>query len=321
MREQILQPRPSLVASIVGVFALAGLAAPALAQNGIGQKYNSRDPRSCRETPSKSKAPTLAEAVESVICNSEHEAGIETLYLLEDVKVSQVGVGSPYKPGVDGNVQDIDPGFLIYPIRGSLKRYQCTLSTGVPPEKSCRLTGHPNAAGRCYKDGFGQWRCSMSDGSVRESVKVFPPGGAKTTDAPVNEKPKLTIDSQRAGKPTGPTVDNPAHQPPGRAEGRRENGFPKPDFGEMEAYFEIVSSDYDPKLGRFNLLVKAKKKTNVFEWYLTFYDADGIKVMDRSFNANMGSPELGEPTKIYGYVPTPQEMKQVTRIAISRRPF
>jgi hypothetical protein len=35
----------------------------------------------------------------------------------------------------------------------------------------------------------------------------------------------------------------------------------------------------------------------------------------------MGSPELGEPTKIYGYTPTEKEMKQVTRIAITRRPF
>jgi hypothetical protein len=50
--------------------------------------------------------------------------------------------------------------------------------------------------------------------------------------------------------------------------------FPKPDFSEMGMHF-----------------VKARK--NIFEWYLTFYDADGIKVMDRSVNASMGSPELG----------------------------
>jgi hypothetical protein len=69
------------------------------------------------------------------------------------------------------------------------------------------------------------------------------------------------------------------------------------------------------------MLVKAKKKTNVFEWYLTFYDADGIKVKEASFNANLGSPEIGEPTKIYGYTPTEKEMKQVTRIVVTRKPF
>ena len=99
-----------------------------------------------------------------------------------------------------------------------------------------------------------------------------------------------------------------------------ENGFPKPDFSEMGKYFEIVRTDYDFSFGRFNLLVKAKKKTNIFEWYLTFYNADGIKVSDRSFNGSYGSPDLGEPTKIYGYTPTEKEMKKVTRVTVTRKP-
>lgn len=55
--------------------------------------------------------------------------------------------------------------------------------------------------------------------------------------------------------------------------------------------------------------------------YLTFYDADDIKVKEASLNGRFGEPELGEPTKIYGYTPSEKEMKQVTRIVITRRPF
>ncbi len=310
MTKQINKRRQSVFLAAIAIFFILGASGAVFAQNEIGKKYNARDPRRCSEAASKTKAPTVAEAVASVICNSEHEAGIETLYLVEDVKVTQVGKGTPYNRNAGGNFADIDPDFLIYPIRGSFKLYQCALSTVNPPEKSCRMYEQPNATGRCYKNGFGQWLCSMSDGSVRDSVKVFPPGGAKTTEMPDKDKPTTTNNNN-------PTTDNPTDK---TAE-RDENGFPRPDFSEMEKYFEIVRSDYDFSLGRFNMLVKAKKKTNVFEWYLTFYDADGIKVKEASFNANMGTFEIGEPTKIYGYTPTEREMKQVTRIVVTRKPF
>lgn len=314
MTKQIYKRWQSIFLATIAIFFVLGASGAVFAQNEIGKKYNSRNPRRCIEAASKSKAPTIAEAVASVICNTEHEAGIETLALVEDVKVTQIGNGTPYRGGYDGNLSDIDVNFLIYPIRGSFKLYQCTLSTVNPPEKSCRMYEQPNATGRCYKNGFGQWLCSMSDGSVRDSVKVFPPGAVKTTQTPDKDKPTTTKNDNQ-------TTDKPTDKPADKTAERDENGFPKPDFSEMEKYFEIVRSDYDFSLGRFNLLVKAKKKTNVFEWYLTFYDADGIKVMEKSFNANMGSPELGEPTKIYGYTPTEKEMKQVTKITITRKPF
>lgn len=308
MTKRSLQQWQSLLPiTITAVFMLAALAAPSFAQNGIGKKYNSRDPRPCSEAASKTKAPTVAEAVASVICNTEHEAGIETLVLADEVKVTQIGKGTPYNRNVGGNFSDIDPDFLIYPIRGSFKLYHCTLSDGKTREKSCNLTEQPNATGRCYKNGFGQWLCSMSDGTVKDSIKVFPPGGTKgAVDAPDKDKPTETKDDNQT---TGKTAD------------KDENGFPKPDFSEMEKYFEIVRTDYDFTLGRFNMLVKATKKTNVFEWYLTFYDADGIKVKEASFNANIGALEPGAPTKIYGYTPTEKEMKQVTRIVVTRKPF
>jgi len=295
-------PTLMLVATAV---ILVAFGVPTFAQDGIGKKYNSRDPRPCSKTPSKTKTPTTAEAVASVICNSEHEAGIETLFLVEDVKVTQIGKGTPYKRGAYANISDIDLAFLIYPIRGSFKKYQCTLSDGKTPEKSCLLHDEQTASGNCYKNGFGQWMCGLSDLTVRDTTKVFPPGSARAVNPSAKDKPTATQNGDKATATPGE---------------RDENGFPKPDLSEFEKYFEVVRTDYEFRLGRYNLLVKATKKTNIFEWYLTFYDVDGIKVSDRSLNGSMGSPELGEPTKIYGYAPTEKEMKQVTRITLTRRP-
>ena len=313
MTKQINQSRRLLLLAAISIFIVLGASGDIFAQNGIGKKYNSRDPQPCSETGSKTKAPTIAEATASVICNSEHEAGIETLMLVEDVKVTQIGKGSPYNRNAGGNFSDIDPDFLIYPIRGSFKLYSCTLSDGKTLEKSCRMYEQPNAVGRCYKNGFAQWLCSMSDGTARDTIKVFPPGSAKVNNTPAEDKPTMPTGTKNGNQTTEKPADNQSV--------RDENGFPKPDFSEMEKYFEIVRTDYDFTLGRFNFLVKATKKTNIFEWFMTFYDADGIKVIDRSLNGSMGSPELGAPTKIYGYTPTEKEMKQVTKIVITRRPF
>ncbi len=311
MKKQIRKSWKSLMLTTVAMFVVLSASVSVFAQDGIGKKYNSRDPRPCSETPSKTKAPTNAEAVASVICNSEHEAGIETLYLVDEVKVTQIGKGTPYKPGAYANISDIDLDYLIYPIRGSYKKYQCTLSDGKTPEKSCLLSDETKADGNCYKNTFGEWKCGLSDITVKDSIKVFPPGStrAAVNNAPVKEKPNTKDENQTTEKPTDEAGE------------KDENGFPKPDFSEMEKYFEIVRTDYDFSLGRFNLLVKATKKTNIFEWYMTFYDADGIKVKDASFNGSMGVPVIGEPTKIYGYTPTEREMKQVTKIVVTRRPF
>lgn len=158
---------------------------------------------------------------------------------------------------------------------------------------------------RVYKDKFGEW--AVSTGSVRgeDTTTIEPPGGTRAETPPKNP-------------PTTTKNENPPKETPGEKD---ENGFVTPDFSEMEKYFDIVRTDYEFDLGRFNFLVKAKKKTNIFEWYMTFYDADDIKIMDRSLNGSMGVPAIGEPTKIYGYTPSEKEMKQVKRIAITRRPF
>ena len=138
----------TILSVTIAIGFLLGASGSIFAQNGIGKKYNSRDPQPCGKTASRGKSPTAAEAVASVICNGEHEVGNESLFLYEDVQVTQVGKGSPYKPGVDYNVDDLDPAFLIYPIRGSLKKYQCGIPSLSPSGKSCRLYDERDAKGR-----------------------------------------------------------------------------------------------------------------------------------------------------------------------------
>lgn len=79
MNKQASLRTPTLILVATAVILVA-FGVPTLAQDGIGKKYNSRDLRPCSKTTSKTKTPTIAEAVASVICNSEHEAGIETLF-------------------------------------------------------------------------------------------------------------------------------------------------------------------------------------------------------------------------------------------------
>ena len=87
---------------------------------GIGAKYNSREPRTCADkTQPKAGAPSAAKAAEYVICENEGIDG-DKLYFVEDVKV-QVGAGRRYNPREDINFSGIDTKFLIYPIRGSYK--------------------------------------------------------------------------------------------------------------------------------------------------------------------------------------------------------
>jgi hypothetical protein len=129
-------------------------------------------------------------------------------------------------------------------------------------------------------------------------------GGTKNVKQPADVKP---------AKQTAGTKDQPD------AAERNEDGFPKPDFSEMEKYFEIVKYDYNPVDGRVTFVVKAKRQTNIFRWYLTAYDADGVKVSETSFNGNVVSPEIGEPTRIYSFAPNEREIKKVTRIAFVRK--
>jgi hypothetical protein len=148
-----------------------------LAQSRLAKKYGTRDPRVCAKAASTSKTISAAEAAASVSCNGEYELGNQSLFLLEDVKVTFIGKGQRPNPNAVSYPTLPDLSSLAYPIQGSFKKYQCGEPDLSPPGKSCRLYVHANAKGECYKDTFQQWHCGMSDQSVgrQDYEDVAPP--------------------------------------------------------------------------------------------------------------------------------------------------
>ena len=285
------------------------------AQNGIGAKYNSRDPKTCADATSpKSGALSAAKAVEYVTCENEGING-DQLYFVEDVKV-QVGAGRRYNPAEDINFSGIDTKFLIYPIRGSYKSYQCT---AIFPDKTntnrnCYLWNSPKAEGACYKKaGFGEWRCMLVDINNEVIEKdIPPPGGAKQNNAPADGKTQTKNNDQNANTET-------------TAVNKDANGFPKPDFSEMEDWFEIVRYEY-PKPPNRNLMIYFKSKTDGSKpliFYVEFRDKDGILVQSADASPMCCSDALmmtakGEPNKVRVQIPSESIMKQVTSVKVVR---
>lgn len=134
-------------------------------QTGVGSKYGTRDPYTCKSTKAPAHGAISPEvAAQYVACNAEGETG-GMLYLLQNVKV-EVGAGRAFNPNSD-DYADIDQSSPLYPIRGSFTRYQCgAVSSGpILPNvgKNCNSGDQPNATGVCYKTTFGDWHCSMMD--------------------------------------------------------------------------------------------------------------------------------------------------------------
>ena len=330
MTKQINQPRLSfLLAAIAIVLACGAFPGAAVAQDdkSISARYGSREPRTCEDTKAPARgAITAAFALKYLNCQMDYVSGGGDLYLVENVKV-EVGGGIPYAAIMgQRSLSEIDVKHPVYPIRGSLLRYQCQnrLTAARVPDANCNTYNEPKATGYCYKTTFGDWSCYMNDPAGNNAANIShdvpPPKGANndagdktlTKDKPVETNPKQPVNPKNTPQNTG------TKNAPDAAE-RNEDGFPKPDFSELEKYFEIVKYEYNPVDGRVTFVLKAKKQTNIFRWYLTAYDADGVKISETSFNGNVVSPEIGEPTRIYSFAPNEREIKRVTRIAFVRK--
>lgn len=323
MKKQIKFNLQTIVfASIVIVFAFGA----SFAQTDVGKNYGSREPRTCEDTKVPARgAITAALATKYLNCQMEGLSG-GSLYLVENVKVEAVGGGLSYAAIMESrSLSEIDVKHPVYPIRGSFLQYQCQnrLTAARVADANCNTYNNPKAKGYCYKTTFGDWRCNMNDPTSGSDENIHhdvpPPKGANnavTNKTATNDKtdtnPKQAVNAKNTQQNTATKNE------PETAE-RDEEGFPKPDFSEMEKYFEIVKYDYNPVDGRVAFVVKARKQTNIFTWYLTAYDADGVKVSELSFNGNVVTPEIGEPTRIYSFAPNEKSIKQVTRIAIARK--
>jgi hypothetical protein len=121
------------------------------AQTAKLNRFGARDPRTCADTKAPAKgAITAAHALKYLNCQME---GIwsNDLYLVENVKV-EVGDGMSYA-GIRGqySLNQIDVNHPVYPIRGSLVKYQCYEEnpdySHSMPGKNCNKTIQPKATG------------------------------------------------------------------------------------------------------------------------------------------------------------------------------
>ena len=98
--------------------------------------------------------------------------------------------------------------------------------------------------------------------------------------------------------------------------------YPKPDFSEIEKWYEIVKYEYGDLEGGDNTLnfwYKPKKKPS--PWFkVEFRDQDGALVRDGSEAAfDFGkTPEVGEVSKGYSGTPFEKEMKKVVSVKFIR---
>ena len=166
-----------------GVLALVGAlgATPGYAQQGVGAAYGARDPATCpSRTAPTSGPPSVEQATQYLICDSEKIGVGRNLYLYTDVQV-QVGNGRPYDGALDSLSPAIDPAQTVYPIRGDYTFYQCATTsaaiylTGGGPGKNCSKYSLTGNTGTCYRSAFNEWHCDMGGGSGPANAPYPPP--------------------------------------------------------------------------------------------------------------------------------------------------
>lgn len=146
-------------------------------QASVSKPYGSREPATCAATEQGQGKPTAAQVAQSIKCTLEGVAD-GTLYLIENIQVREIGDSGPFDASF---FPDIDARRGVYPIRGSLVRYNCeregrNVAWGrAEPGANCVTFLEANASGHCYITTAGVWSCSMSDLVTQKTEKVAPP--------------------------------------------------------------------------------------------------------------------------------------------------
>ena len=314
MKKRISKNQALILTAIAAIILLAA-SVLTFAQTGIGKKYGSRDPRTCADrTLPKNGAISAEKAKEYVICETEH-APLD-LYLAEDVTV-QVGAARRYNAGEDFNFPNIDVKSPVYAIRGSLKKYNCSIIYQDRSNlgKNCNIYNEPNAKGACYKDTFGDWHCGMTDATTGNYIaeNVPPPGSVKPTDAPKN---KNTTQNNKNGTTGGNNQKEDKN-----VEKPTADGYPVPDFSELSDYYELVKYSYDyPNSPYLMLTVKLKKNISPanINFSVHFLDEDGAEVGYTGGQPFSEGGRAGDVIHTKVGAPTEADMRKVKTIVFRR---
>ncbi|MEE8439567.1 MAG: hypothetical protein V3S07_08250 [Micropepsaceae bacterium] len=159
---------------VLGAFAFFAYSLSAEAQTGIGTEYGSRAPAICPDrTQPTEGAPNEEQLLYHLRCTMEG-IGDGRLYLAENMIAEISGEGRAHDPQRD-YYDNIDTSALIYPISGSLLRYNCHVLDGTNEGTSCETFLEEEANGACYKETNGDWVCRMSDLSQVRDDGAPPP--------------------------------------------------------------------------------------------------------------------------------------------------
>jgi hypothetical protein len=123
----------------------------------MNAEYQVREPRRCKQL----NAPPSPEQVSAVVqCTMERNAATG-MTLLRDINV-RMGEPRNFDIEIDADLKEIDRTAPVFPLSGSLKLFICSpVGVGYPAGKSCTLYLTPVAMGKCWKTGFGDWKCNL----------------------------------------------------------------------------------------------------------------------------------------------------------------
>lgn len=306
--------KQALILTVISTIILLGASISIFAQEGIGTKYGSRDPRTCADrSQPKTGAISAEKAREYVICETEHAPS--DLYLAEEVMV-QVGAARRYNANEDFNFPNIDVKSPVYAIRGSLKKYNCSVIYQDRSNlgKNCNIYNEPSAKGACYKDTFSDWHCGMTDATTGDYIaeNVAPPGGATRIDKPDNKN----TTQNKPTKDAGQTVGNKDEKNTGK-----QDSYPAPDFSELSDYYELVKFSYDyPNSPYLLLMVKLKKNISPanINFSVHFLDEDGAEIGYTGGQPFSEGGRVGDVIRTKVGAPTEADMRKVKTVVFRR---
>ncbi len=155
-------------------FAFVAYSLSAAAQQGIGTEYGARPPVICPDRTQPAEGPLDEEQLLYHLRCTMEGIGDGRLYLAENMTAEISGEGRAHDPQRD-YYDNIDTSALIYPISGSLLRYNCHVLDGTNEGTSCETFLEEEASGACYQETNGNWVCRMSDLSQVRDDGAPPP--------------------------------------------------------------------------------------------------------------------------------------------------
>lgn len=104
------------------------------------------------------------------------------------------------------------------------------------------------------------------------------------------------------------------------AQDKAADKYPKPDFTEMEEYWDIVEYEYDFSNRQIIVIAKPKKKVVPIWWDITWLDSKGVTVSSYTIyflKHQVENGKVGDPQRGTSYCPFKRQMVDVKSIKVT----